>query len=442
MESLWKERKAYPLLGFLSIAVFFYLNFCDDLAFPILWQPKMMGFVGTNSTQFVINDDNREQSVFYVNGWNSYWLMEVSVWSTSRSKVSEMFRRGSLMGMTVCRTWAFSDGDRHDALQIAPGVFNEMVFQGLDFVIAEAKKHQIRLILCLVNNLDAFGGKDQYVKWAQEAGVDVSSSTDSFFSHPTIKRYYKNYIRAILTRKNSLTGLRYSEEPAVFAWELINEPRCTSSSSAPFLQTWITEMAAFIKSLDQNHLVTVGLEGFYGSQTTERSGVNPGEWAASLGTDFIQNSAIEYIDFASVHAYPESWITDADLEEKARFLSRWVDYHINDAERVLKKPVLFTEVGSSLHTNNQGTNDRDFLLKITYDKVYESAKKKQAGAGVLIWQLMVEGVESYNDEFSLVAWEHPSTYKLILEHSCRLRIMFEKGETNKEVNHADPCFGS
>lgn len=67
-------------------------------------------------------------------------------------------------------------------------------------------------------------------------------------------------------------------------------------------------MAAFVKSLDRKHLVTVGLEGFYGLNTTKGLEVNPGEWAASLGSDFIQNSAIENIDFASVHAYPDSWL--------------------------------------------------------------------------------------------------------------------------------------
>lgn len=65
-------------------------------------------------------------------------------------------------------------------------------------------------------------------------------------------------------------------------------------------------MAAFIKSLDRKHLVTVGLEGFYG-KTSKKSGMNPGEWAVSLGSDFINNSAVEHIDFASVHAYPDSW---------------------------------------------------------------------------------------------------------------------------------------
>jgi endo-1,4-beta-mannosidase len=66
-------------------------------------------------------------------------------------------------------------------------------------------------------------------------------------------------------------------------------------------------MAAYVKSLDTNHLVTVGTEGFYGPGIAERLGVNPGEWAASLCSDFIQNSAVEHIDFASVHAYPDSW---------------------------------------------------------------------------------------------------------------------------------------
>lgn len=67
--------------------------------------------------------------------------------------------------------------------------------QGLDYVIVEARKRGIRLILSLVNNLNAFGGKAQYVRWAQEAGFNVSSSDDSFFSHPAIKDYYKAYIK-------------------------------------------------------------------------------------------------------------------------------------------------------------------------------------------------------------------------------------------------------
>lgn len=198
MEGEWKQKRLYPLLGTLSILLFLYFNFSDYFNFPVLWLPAI-GFVGTNSTKFVIVEpDGSHQSTLYINGWNSYWLMEESVWGPSRSRVSNMLRRGAEMGMSVCRTWAFNDGDGPNSLQISPGVFNERVFQGLDYVIVEARRHQVRLILSLVNNLNAYGGKAQYVRWAQEAGINVSSSTDSFFSHPTIKDYYKAYIKVCL----------------------------------------------------------------------------------------------------------------------------------------------------------------------------------------------------------------------------------------------------
>ncbi|EMS62212.1 Mannan endo-1,4-beta-mannosidase 6 [Triticum urartu] len=295
----------------------------------------------------------------------------------------------------------------------------------LDYIIYEARRNHIRLILCLVNNLDNFGGKAQYVKWAQAAGANLTNSTDSFFYDPTVKGYYKDYVKAILTRRNSYSGIRYSDEPAIFAWELMNEPRCVSNSSGPHLQAWIAEMAAYVKSLDAKHLVAVGIEGFYGTGIAERLGFNPGDWAASLCSDFIQNSAVENIDFASVHAYPDSWLPKASMEEKLRYLSSWVDSHLNDSEHILKKPVLFSEVGYLQHVEGNSTVDRDILLRVVYDKIYDSARKLQAGGGAFIWQLMVEGTHMYHDDFSLVAHDHPSTYKLITEQSCRLQMLYE-----------------
>lgn len=222
-------------------------------------------------------------------------------------------------------------------------------------------------------------------------------------------------------------------------------------------------MAAYVKSLDEKHLITVGLEGFYSSNSTENYGANPGRWAASLGSDFLNNSAVKDIDFASVHAYPHSWlvlimilicvnqvsnvvrdyylyrIPETDLEAKVEYLSRWVDAHISDSEKVLKKPVLFTELGAPLSTQTGGLYDRDVLLNVVYGKIYECAKRRGAGAGVLIWQLLVEGVEEYRDRFSIVAGRYPSTYKLMLEQSCRLRNVSFEGQSKNTLNTKDPC---
>ncbi|KAK9726136.1 hypothetical protein RND81_05G192700 [Saponaria officinalis] len=433
MNSQCREKFLYPIIGITVTITIIYFSLDQHFDFPmVLWQ-KNMGFIGVDSTRFMLKEDPKSTPV-YVNGWNSYWLLE----APSKEKVSRMFKKGAQMGLNVCRTWAFSDGPGPNSLQISPGVFNEKALKELDYVIVEARKNRIRLILSLVNNLNVFGGKDQYVKWAKEAGVDITSSADPFFADSTIKGYYKSYIKAIITRRNSLSGVKYSKEPAIFAWELINEPRCDSNTSSSILQAWITEMAAYTKSLDQNHLVTVGLEGFYSSANVEKSEVNPGEWAGLFGTDFIQNSAVDGIDFASVHLYPDSWMPHANNTEKMNFISKWTDSHISDAENTLKKPVLFTEVGCPSDVKNQGVYDRNALFTTVYDKIFESAKKGQAGAGAMIWQLMVEDMDEYGDRFSLVAWNEPTIYNLILKQSCRLRSILWKP---KDLDRKDPCYG-
>ncbi|KAM0025903.1 putative mannan endo-1,4-beta-mannosidase [Helianthus debilis subsp. tardiflorus] len=145
-----------PILGFVSILVFVYLSFGDLLSVNYKNDPKL-SFVESNGTNFVVDG-----KVFYVNGWNSYWFMEHAVVDHSRPRIREMLQTVAKMGLTVCRTWAFNDGD-YNALQVAPGQFDERVFKALDYVIAEARQVGIRLLFSLVNNLQAYGGKTKVV---------------------------------------------------------------------------------------------------------------------------------------------------------------------------------------------------------------------------------------------------------------------------------------
>ena len=57
------------------------------------------------------------------------------------------------LGLRVVRTWAFYDGtpDDYHSMQPYPGVFNEHTLEALDFVIAQAASHGMRVILALVN---------------------------------------------------------------------------------------------------------------------------------------------------------------------------------------------------------------------------------------------------------------------------------------------------
>lgn len=63
-------------------------------------------------------------------------------------------------------------------------------------------------------------------------------------------------------------------------------------------------MASYVKSIDRNHLLEAGIEGFYGQSSPWRSRLNP---VSNIGTDFIGNNRIEDIDFATVHSYPDQW---------------------------------------------------------------------------------------------------------------------------------------
>lgn len=96
-------------------------------ALPILISnaalPQISSFVQTSGSQFTLDGNP-----FLFNGFNSYWMMHVAANPADRYKVSKVFRDASAAGLSVCRTWAFSDGG-DEALQISPGVYNENVFQ-------------------------------------------------------------------------------------------------------------------------------------------------------------------------------------------------------------------------------------------------------------------------------------------------------------------------
>ena len=58
-------------------------------------------------------------------------------------------------------------------------------------------------------------------------------------------------------------------------------------------------MSAYVKSIDPNHLVAIGDEGFFQGQ----SGGYP--YNANEGVDFSANIKIASIDFGTFHSYPE-----------------------------------------------------------------------------------------------------------------------------------------
>ena len=218
-----------------------------------------------------------------------------------------------------------------------PGEFDEETFRRMDYAIYKAKQYGIRLVLPLVDNY-APSGMAQYVEWGEGASVH-----DDFYTNPECRRLYKEFVEGFLTRTNSYTGVEYRNDPTILMWELANEPMAhgitedgDGGDPAPEkLQSWIEEMSAFFKQIDQNHLLGTGGHGFYPDKLYHQD----------KGEDFIANNQVEHIDCCSVHMYPKHWYEGEEdrvqnASEKGRDSIR---RHAKDAHEIVEKPVYFGE---------------------------------------------------------------------------------------------------
>lgn len=187
-------------------------------------------------------------------------------------------------------------------LQPEPGVYNDTILQGLDYLIAELEKREMTAVLFLNNSWEWSGGYGAYLEWAGCGPVpDWSDWTIAqnyhcqFVKNDSAKAMAERHVRYIVSRTNTVTGKPYSESPAIMAWELANEPRAFARDSvtkACFAE-WVETQAKLIKSLDSNHLVTTGSEGLEGCE--EDSAL------------FRKIHAFPEIDYICIHIWPYNW---------------------------------------------------------------------------------------------------------------------------------------
>jgi mannan endo-1,4-beta-mannosidase len=179
--------------------------------------------------------------------------------------------------------------------------------------------------LSVANEQTDYGGQAAYATY-----YGISDITQ-WYTSSAAQAQYQKYIAAVVSR--------YKTSTAVFAWELCNEPRCTGCATS-VITNWATTTSAYIKSLDSNHMVTIGDEGFGlngGSDTSYPFTTGP-------GLNFTANLAIPHIDFGTYHLYPSSW------GETDPWGTSWISDHAT-AAAAIGKPVVAEEYGSLTHAN-------------------------------------------------------------------------------------------
>ncbi|KAJ3739652.1 glycoside hydrolase [Lentinula detonsa] len=356
--------------------------------------PTVTGFVKTSGIHFTLNSEP-----FTVVGANAYW---VGLMNYGVADMNTAFHDVAATGASVVRTWGFNEVTTPDGVAYyqswsgsTPTInLGANGLENFDNVVAAAKANGIRLIVTLTNNWSDYGGMDVYVNQLLGQG----QPHDYFYTNATVIAAYKNYVKTFVTR--------YVNEPGILAWELANEPRCLGSTSASSgactiatISDWAEEMSAYIKSIDSNHLVAIGDEGFIndpGNPIYVYQGYSP-----SLGIDFAANLNISTLDFGTFHLYPDSWGEAANP-----FGTQWIEDHAT-AMLASNKPIVMEEFGI--------TDDQVDVYSSWY-----SAIESTNVAGDLIWQagsILSNGESDPNG----AVFPGSDVYVLDTEHAAALR---------------------
>jgi mannan endo-1,4-beta-mannosidase len=213
----------------------------------------------------------------------------------------------------------------------------------LDQLVAEAKKRNLRLIIALLDFWAYTGGAQQMRAWHK--GEDKHTF---FFTDPRTRADFKAWVAHVLNRVNPLTGVAYKDEPAIFAWELMNEPY--AKPARVFIE-WVTEMSLAVKSIDRRHLVASG-----------HANVD----------NRLSDLAIESIDFGTWHGYPLYYKL---TNEK---FSALIDEMCALGKRH-QKPVLLEEFGLARSHPDQAQVYEDWLARL---------ERNPDCAGWLVWRLV------------------------------------------------------
>lgn len=279
------------------------------------------------------------------------------------------------------------------ALQLSPGVYNQELLDGLDFLLAEMGKRKMVAILFLNNAWEWSGGFAQYVSWSTKKPIpypEVNGHTwgefmtfsGTFHQCAEGKEMFRKHIKYMLGRTNKITGIPYTQDPAIMTWELANEPRAFSNANKEPLVNWVNETAAYIKSLDPNHLITVGSEGKAGCE-------------GDIGL-FEKIHSSKDVDYLTVHIWPFNWgwLKPKDMAgsmaKAIESTGNYIDEHLKVAQK-LGKPLVFEEFGlprdGFVFTPGSPVTLRDQYYDFSFGRVLESAGKKGMMAGVNFWAI-------------------------------------------------------
>lgn len=307
----------------------------------------------------------------------------------------------SALGIKNLRIMAANEGPDNEpwrivpSLQPEPGIYNEDLLDGLDFLLSEMAKRDMHAVLCLNNMWPWSGGMAQYMAWVSGEKIPYPPPAENgkwlkfmnfsarFFSDKKAVDLSHDHLRFILKRKNKYTGINYVDDPTIMAWQLANEPRAITNTTAYY--QWIDKTAALIKNIAPNHLVSIGSEG---------------NAFVPFSRKFKKENKCPNIDYATMHIWVQNWgwydpeKAVTSFEKALKKAKKYIRRHVRSAKK-LNKPVVLEEFGiardSGSHDPSASTIWRDRYYAEIFYFIDELIEKGEPIAGANFWAWAGEG---------------------------------------------------
>lgn len=299
------------------------------------------------------------------------------------------------IGINNLRVLVGADGENgiktrvEPSLQVAPGVYNDTILAGLDYFMNELRERDMTAVLYLNNSWEWSGGYSVYLQWSGHGDVVVPAVdgwpaymeyVKQFPQSDSAKALFANHVNYIVSRTNRYNQIKYVDDPTIMSWQIGNEPRAFSDENKEPFARWMADVAAQIKSLDPNHMVSSGSEGSWGC-----------EMDMSL---FEKIHADPNINYLNIHIWPYNWSwVKADsltelLPRAKENTKKYIDDHMVIA-RKYSKPIVLEEFGfprdGFSFSKEAPTTARDEYYRYVFDLIRQDRESGGLFAGCNFW---------------------------------------------------------
>ncbi|WP_300256770.1 beta-mannosidase [uncultured Alistipes sp.] len=354
--------------------------------------PETETFVRAENGQFLL--DGKPYYFIGTNFWYGPILASAGE-GGDRERLARELDALADCGITNLRVLVGADGEPgvtakiEPTLQYAPGKYNDDLLDGLDFFLWELGKRGMKAVLYLNNSWEWSGGYSQYLAWCGAGEIPIpavagyrayTEYVGRFIPDTKARKLFADHVRFIVGRTNRYSGLKYADDPAIFSWQIGNEPRPFGQENKEAFAQWIGETARLIRSLDPNHMISTGSEGLYGCESD-----------AEL-TERIH--AFPEIAYVNLHIWPYNWQwiprdnPAAGLDNALDETDKYIAPHLDLAER-LRKPVVIEEFGfprdSVRFERGTPTTARDAYYASLLERIVDSKNRQGVLAGCNFW---------------------------------------------------------